>query len=264
MTLCEAVILGILQGLTEFLPVSSSGHLVLGQYLLGLEHNLTFDVVVHFGTLLAIIIALFPEVQKMLIGLLPGSNEEKRQGRHLLMMVIIGTIPAAVIGLLFSDAIERLFASVYTTGIMLIVTGTLLYLADKASTRVNQPKSVGSRDALLIGCGQALAILPGLSRSGTTLSVGLWRGLSRSDGARFAFLLAIPTILGAAILELPEAISAATIGIAPLVAGMITAMVTGYLAIRLFLVVVKNRLVLFSYYTWLLGSATLILAFVRR
>lgn len=264
-TVIEAAVLGALQGLTEFLPVSSSGHLVLGQYLMGLPHNLSFDIAVHFGTLLAIIVALGKDVRTVLTGLVPGSGKQGAAGRRLILLLIVGTVPAGLVGYLFSDAIEELFQSVIVTGIMLVVTGTLLYFADKAASgKITMPK-MKYADALFVGIGQALAVIPGLSRSGTTLSAGLARGIVRDDAARFSFLLAIPVILGAAVLALPDILSgAAGLDWQAIATGLVVSAVAGYMAIRLLLVVVQGRLVVFSYYTWLVGLGAIIYGLIGR
>ncbi|HHW11030.1 MAG TPA: undecaprenyl-diphosphate phosphatase [Firmicutes bacterium] len=256
----SAFLLGALQGLTEFLPVSSSGHLVIGHHLLGLANNLTFDIAVHLGTLLAILIAMRREVGIILQGLTTSKSAEASAGRRLMLMVVIGTIPAAVIGLLLKDAISALFETLICTGLMLVVTGTLLFVAERLSGGQRMLNSISVTDALLIGVAQAFALMPGLSRSGTTLSSGLLRGLEKETAARYAFLLAIPAIAGAAVLELPVILTG-EIGmpLSVLLFGVVISAITGYLAIRLLLhLVQRGRLIFFSYYTWLVGLFTII------
>jgi undecaprenyl-diphosphatase len=265
LTAIQAAILGFIQGLTEFLPVSSSGHLVLTQQLLGISvGNLGFDVVVHLGTLVAVFAALWDDVSILLQGLSLKSSRQARTGRRLILMLIIGTLPAAVIGLIFRDQIEALFASVYTTGIMLIATGTLLFFAEKARTGQRKMAEIRPNDALFVGCGQALAILPGLSRSGTTISASLIRGIARDDAARFSFLLSIPAILGAAVLELPDALAdSATLPMSTLLIGFVIAAITGYASITLLVRFVRRgKLTVFSYYTWAAGVLTLLITYL--
>lgn len=264
LTAYAAVVLGVVQGLTEFLPVSSSGHLVIAQHLLGLPAGtLTFDVMVHLGTLLAVIVTFRREVLAVLSGLRPGGDQA---GRRLLLLLMVGTVPAVLAGFLLQDVVETLFSSLYTVGAMLLVTGTVLFLAERASGGDTPLGSMRLGDALLVGCGQALAIMPGLSRSGTTISAGLLRGVKRDDAARFSFLLSIPVILGAAVLELPNALLGAA-GASPLVLaiGLATSAVTGYLAIALLVRLIRRRsLVAFAYYTWGAGALVLLLTYLRN
>lgn len=264
LTVIQAAILGFVQGLTEFLPVSSSGHLVLTQRLFGISSgNLIFDVVVHVGTLVAVFVALWDDIVVLLHGLRFSSDQRARAGRRLILLLVLGTIPAGIIGVLLQDQIEALFTSVYTTGIMLIVTGTLLYLAERARSGKQRIDAMHAGDALFIGCGQALAILPGLSRSGTTISAGLARGLARDDAARFSFLLSIPAILGAAVLELPDALSSGVaLSMPSVLAGFLMAAVTGYFSITLLVRFVRRgSLMVFAYYTWAVGVLTLLITY---
>lgn len=263
MTVYQAILLGIIQGLTEFLPVSSSGHLVLFSQLFAIqESSLIFEVTVHVGTLLAVLAVFKSEVQLLLVSFFKlirrpqQARELVRQdaGCRLLAGIVLGTIPAVAVAWVLKDRIEQLFSSSLFVGVMLIVTGFILYAAERSV-----PRRTGSSpslvDAFLIGCGQAAAILPGLSRSGTTIAVGRFRGLDRESAARFSFLLAVPAILGALVLSLLDLLAGATaVSGAVLLAGLISSAVTGYLAIRFFLGLVRRgRLVWFSYYTWLIG-----------
>jgi len=267
-TITQAIILGIIQGVTEFLPVSSSGHLVLFAQLFGVqEQSIVFEVMVHVGTLLAVLAAFSREVKLLITSAwkLVRSPQQApalvRQdaGCRLLVALIIGTIPAVVVALLLKEQVEQLFASSLVVGIMLLVTGLVLYAVEKraAAGRSTEPSL---QDALLIGCGQAAAIVPGLSRSGTTIAVGLLRGLDRESAARFSFLLSVPAILGALALSLVDLFGGAVHhGAGVLSAGLVSAAVTGYLAIRFFLRLVRRgKLIWFSYYTWLVGAVVII------
>lgn len=266
MTIWEAIILGIIQGATEFLPVSSSGHLVIAQQLLGITGNaLTFDVMVHAGSLLAIVVALKEEVALMATGffsLFGGRREtaEAQDGRQLLWQVILATLPLVAAGLLFRDVVEEAFSSALVPVVLLFATGVLLLYADRARA-VGGAEATGWSHALWMGLAQALAVLPGLSRSGVTMSAGMMSGLSRQAAARFSFLLAIPAIAGATILELKGLFDGEVTSVADtsaLVVGAVTSAVTSYLAVRIFLRFVRQgRLAPFAYYTWALGAVML-------
>lgn len=271
MTVWQAVILGIVQGVTEFLPVSSSGHLVIAQQLLGItEHALTFDVMVHAGSLLAIVLALKDELALMWAGFAGlfrgregdagGARPAAPEGRRLLGQVVVATLPLVAAGLLFRDLVDEAFSSALVPVVLLFATGALLLYADRAA-RAGAREAAGWSHALWMGLAQALAVLPGLSRSGVTMSVGMMSGLSRQAAARFSFLMAIPAIAGATVLELRgllagQAVSAA--GADALIVGAAASAVTSYAAIRLFLRFVRRgRLAPFAYYTWALGLVML-------
>lgn len=253
MEILKAIILGIVQGATEFLPVSSSGHLVLASSLLGFsEQGIVFDVLLHLGTLISVLIVFRKDLLAMLkapFQWLNGSIDEQ-QRTYLLwdIYVIIATIPAVVIGLSYKEQIERLFTSVTVVCFMLILTGMMMIVSrsvPERGVRVN-----GFR-AFLIGCGQAFAIVPGISRSGTTIFIGMLLGINRQTAARFSFIMSIPAILGAAVLNLKEVVQQPPGGSEMLlmVLGTVAASVTGYLAIILLLDVIrKNRLPWFGYY----------------
>jgi len=263
MTLWEAALLGIVQGVTEFLPVSSSGHLVIVQALLGVsEPSLTFDVMVHLGSLAAVLAALKDDWVPMVKGVF-GKNADP-DGRRRILLVLAGSVPVGVVGLLFKDVLEPLFESAAAAGLMLLATGTVLWFADRAARKsrggagAKDLAGVTFADAFWIGCGQALAVLPGLSRSGTTIAAGMLRGISRESAARFAFLLSIPAILGAAILELP-ALASGSADYAALLVGAAAAAVSGYFAIASFLRFLRGgALIGFAAYTWIVGVMVLV------
>ncbi|HHV75832.1 MAG TPA: undecaprenyl-diphosphatase UppP [Syntrophothermus lipocalidus] len=258
MNYLDAVILGIVQGLTEFLPVSSSGHLVIFQKLLGFQQpGVTFEVMLHLGTLVAVIAAFWSDVWGII----------KKPMSRIVYLIILGTIPAGLIGVFLKPLFEQAFESLTVVGVGLIITGFLLVLGEKLGTRAWWGKEVEQTsvgDALFIGLLQGLAITPGISRSGSTISAGLLRGLDREFAARFSFLLSIPAILGAGILEGKDILDSGIAGhsLAPYIVGTVTAAVSSYIAIRIVMGLVKRgRLSLFSYYCWTVGI--LILAFFR-
>ena len=273
MTTLEAIILGIIQGLTEFLPVSSSGHLVLFQKLFGLtQADLFFDVGVHLGTLVAVIIVFRREVKKIITALVqlisPAGLKEAILQRiesdsqlKMALLIVIGSIPTAILGFLFAGIADRLFASGLITGLMLIVTGLLLWLTRRTRASVNQARSdhLTPKNALIIGIVQGLAIIPGISRSGSTISIGLLLGIDREMAARYSFLLSIPAIIGAGLLSLMESLSQADLAIRATLLGAFTAALVGYAALKLLLQVVKKgRLYIFAPYCWLVGILAII------
>lgn len=267
MELIKAIILGIVQGATEFLPVSSSGHLVLGSSILGFSgQGIAFDVLLHLGTLVSVMVVFRKELLAMLLAPIHwlGGRCKDEQRTYLLwdLYVVIATIPAVIIGLSYKDQIESLFTSVTVVCVMLIVTGLMMiisrYLPERA-VQVNGPR------AFLIGCGQAFAIIPGVSRSGTTIFIGMLLGINRETAARFSFIMSIPAILGAAVLNLGEFVNhpPAADELVLMVCGTLAASVTGYLAIILLLDVIrKNRLQWFGYYCLVVAAFGLIFLYL--
>lgn len=253
MTFLKAVILGLVQGATEFLPVSSSGHLVIMQYYLRAPQvGLAFDVLLHLATVAAVIVYFWSD----LIALL----HKPRQ----IVMLIIGSIPAAVAGVVLKKLFEKLFVeSVSAVAVELIISGLILWAAEELAKKVKGKKSyerISPLDALLVGVGQAVAIVPGISRSGSTIATALALGIEREDAARFSFLLSIPVILGAGILEVKD-IAATGLGLSTsmLAGGFIAAFIAGLLAISMLLSILKKRsLKIFSYYLWIIGAVILI------
>lgn len=247
LTAVQAVLLGLIQGLTEFLPVSSSGHLVIAQTLLGIEADmLTFDIFVHVGTLVAVFAAFWQDIWSIL----------KRPFCRFTALILIACIPTGLMGLLLDDLFASLFSSIIAVACALIVTGILLLLSD----RYNGHKTIeqmSGLDALFVGVLQGIAIVPGLSRSGTTIFASLLRGLTRKDAARFSFLVSIPVILGAALKEFLELDSGGISGVYWL--GAAVAALSGYAAIRFFLRLLEKRnMKYFSYYVWVVAAAVLI------
>jgi undecaprenyl-diphosphatase len=260
MTMFQAVALGVVQGVTEFLPVSSSGHLVLLQKCFGMdEPPLFFDTALHGGTLIAVFLALRADVWALL----------KKPLQKTTLLLIIATLPTVIAALLFKDIVEKAFQSGSMLGPAFLVTALALTLSELLSRRrstaqsavqntaqppARQFASITVIDALVIGLCQAAALLPAVSRSGLTLSGALSRGIDREAAARFSFLLSIPAILGALVLQLPGAAAIPAEGRLPLIAGTAAAFITGFLAVTLMLALVrKRRLFLFAAYTAALG-----------
>lgn len=268
----QAVMLGIIQGLTEFLPISSSGHLVLFQRLFGItEPALFFNISVHVGTLLAVILFFRKEIQNIIGALIGGTGRvvRKEAGLGEIMaeddvrmgvLIVVGSVPTAILGLLFNEAADLLFSSVAIVGWMLIVTGTFLWITRWVSKEGEGMEGLATRNAFIIGTVQGLAILPGISRSGATISAGLFLGLNRETAARYSFLLSIPAILGAEMLALKD-VTSETAGVnLTTLAGAVTAAITGYCALVFLLFVIrKGRLHMFAPYCWLVGAGALIL-----
>lgn len=285
MTVFKALILGAVQGLTEFFPVSSSGHLVLFGTILGVrEASLTFDVLVHVGTLLAVIIALWADVKglfaavfKVLVCATEGKSGLRRLWQEdpyvrLLLLLVLASIPVGVVGLLWEEQIAHLFTSVPLVGINLLITGTMLWYASRVGEERRKVrreakqqgkqavKEPNLRQAITVGIAQVAALAPGISRSGTTISAGLFAGLSRDMATRFSFLLSLPAIAGAAVLQIPELVGG-IVKFSIAVTGFVSAAVSGYLAIKLLLRLVRSgQLYIFAYYTWGLGILVLLLS----
>jgi undecaprenyl-diphosphatase len=260
-TFLAAVVLGIVQGLTEFLPVSSSAHLILGRAFFGWDAGalgLAFDVACHLGTLLAVIVFFRHELVQMATALpriLSGSDPTVR----LIRLIIVGTLPIIVAGLLYTHDVEEALRTPLVAAVTLVVGGVLMLVAERLGRGADTEQALGPGGAIAIGVGQAAALVPGMSRSGTTISIGLFLGLRREAAARFTFLLSIPAILAAGA---KESLELARIGInadaAVLFAvGMIVSGVVGYLTIRFFLrYLAGHRLDVFAYYRFALAAVT--------
>lgn len=256
MSLLEALILGIIQGATEFLPVSSSGHLVMGQAVMDIRiPGVAFEVTVHAATLLSVLLVYRSRVTELVRGV---SRGEKTAWRYLGLLVL-ATLPAAAVGVGMGDFFEALFDSPAVVGGALLVTGTFLWVSKKALDR--EPSgSPTVLVAILMGVAQAFAIVPGISRSGATVVAGLWMGVEAEEAAAFSFLMAVPAILGAAVLKAPELAGAGVgIGSGALLVGGLAAAVTGILAIRTFVVMLRNRSFhRFGPYCWGIGTLFLL------
>ncbi|MDO4870399.1 MAG: undecaprenyl-diphosphate phosphatase [Bacillota bacterium] len=267
MSFIEAIILGLVQGLSEFLPISSSGHLALLQKFFGVQADsvLLFTVLLHVGTLVSVFIIYWKDIVELIVelcatikdictgkGLRINSSPTRRMG----FMIIVATIPTAIIGLLFEDFFESLYSSIVSIAIGLVFTGAILLIAERAGKEDKDVMNMKFRHAVFIGCMQGIAICPGVSRSGSTLFGGLMAGLKRGFAVKFAFLISIPSILGSVVLEAPQALSEgldSSMALA-IVAGMIVAAISGIIAIKTMIRVVSNkRLVGFTIYVWLVA-----------
>lgn len=269
MNLLQAILLGILQGATEFIPVSSSGHLVLAPWLLCWpKPGLVFDAIVHWGTVLAVLAVFWRDLYRLLLA---GLKSLRRRSladpdARVAWWIVIGTIPAVTIGYLFRDFFEALFGTPVAAAGFLLVTGVILSLSERLGTRRREAEEMSWFDALLVGLAQAAAIAPGISRSGATIAAGLFLGVKRTAAARYSFLLSVPAILGAGILSLLDVVNeGGLVNEWPLLAaGFLAAAVSGYLCIRFLLSYLRRgRLYIFAAYVWLLGAAGLVVALVR-
>ena len=256
----QGVVLGIVQGLTEFLPISSSGHLVVAEAAIGLTTpGVVVEVVLHVATLLAVVFVY----RRLLWELTRGAVTGDAAAWRYLALLGIGTVPAALAGVFLQGWFERTFESLSLVGLNFLITGAVLW-----STRGRGARAVlaapGSKGALGIGMAQALAILPGISRSGTTVSVAMWLGVDAVRAAEFSFLLAVPAIAGAALLQIPDLSgSVASVGLGPLALGFLAALVSGVAAIRLLITLLRHRAFhLFAPYCWAIGVITLVVASV--
>jgi len=261
MTVPQALILGIVQGLTEFIPVSSSGHLAIIQGLFGLDKHalIAFDVLVHMGTLIPVIIIFWEELWKLM----------KKPFQKMTLLLIIGTLPAVIGVLLLGDSLDILFSGGLLLAAAYVVTGTVLWASDKIEVGQKNEEKTSFFDALFVGVVQMFAIMPGISRSGSTIAASLFRGLDKKTAASFSFLLSIPAILGAFVFHFDDIfrgqVMTETVGLAAGLTGFLAAMVSGYVAIRVMLRLIQRRnLKVFSYYVFALAAFLVIDHFVLR
>lgn len=278
MSYLSAVILGIVQGVAEFLPISSSGHLAIFQQFFGLvdieAENLFFDVLLHLGTLFAVFVAYREEIAELIIAFFSLFSRNDRQAAHgahdyrparrLILLIIVATLPLFLI-LPIKDSVEALYQNTFFVGGALIVTGFLLFFSDRFRRGYKTEKSATIVDALIVGFAQALATVPGLSRSGTTISAGLTRSFERTFAVRFSFLMSIPAILGANLLSLIDAIQGEVDwSLMPVyLVGVVVAAVFGYLSIRLLKYIAsRGSFGGFAYYCWCAGAFTIIMSLV--
>ena len=275
MTYLTAVVLGLIQGVAEFLPISSSGHLAILQNFLKLgetEEHLFFDVLLHLGTLVAVIAAYWRDVRSVVreglfmlhLKELPRGQKPDRLTRRMILFLIFATLPLVFV-VFFKDAVESLYANTFFIGFALVATGFLLFAADRWGHGNKNARSATIFDALVVGVSQMIAVVPGLSRSGTTISAGMLRGFDRSFAVQFSFLLSIPAVLGANLLSLIDAVQAGiNWSYVPMyLVGVAVAFVSGYLAIYFLRVIVqRGKFGGFAYYCWGVGLLTLILSLV--
>ena len=270
------ILLGLIQGLTEFFPVSSSGHLVIAKYFLKLHlPGAAFEAFLHFGTVIAVIVLFRKEIKELVISffdsikrLFQGENMvnilKNNLSSRLAWFLVISTIPAAMIGYAFSSYFEALFSKPITTSFMLMITGVLLWIGNKKKSSGNKNISeITYKDAIIIGLAQAIAIFPGISRSGLTVIAGLSRNLNREFAAKYSFILSVPIILGASMFKIWE-LSSLDINIYILILSGLMATVTSYGAMKIFITLLKNRKIyFFSYYLWTLSALTILITLTR-
>ena len=261
----QALILGIIQGLTEYLPVSSSGHLAIGSYLFGLQDsdNLMFTVLVHVATLLSTFVILWSEIDWILKGLFKFKmNDETKY----FINILISMIPVGIVGVFFKDYVEEVFGSgLLIVGIMLLVTAALLTFSYYAKPRIKQ--NISWKDALIIGVAQACAVMPGLSRSGSTIATGLLLGNKKESLAQFSFLMVIPPILGEALLDVMKMMKGedvfGSISTLPLMVGFLAAFISGCIACKWMISIVKRgKLIYFGFYCAIVGVVTIICSLI--
>jgi undecaprenyl-diphosphatase len=260
MTTFQAILLGLIQGLTEFLPVSSSGHLALAQSLMGgFEQSLLYDTLLHIATLFAVLVYFRDRIWRIVLAFLGLVSHRYKvhtyEQKPMIIGVFIATIPTGVIGLLLKDRVEYLFTQPVLIGYLLVITSVMLFLSDRfrGNHKINLPA------AIIVGVAQGLAVFPGISRSGTTIFAGLFAGLSREQAAEFSFLISIPAILGALVLQLPDLKAVSMDGLWIYCIGMAVAFGSGLAAISLMMKIVQRaRLSVFAIYCLLVGAAAAI------
>jgi undecaprenyl-diphosphatase len=265
MSKAEALLLGIIQGLTEFLPVSSSGHLVIAQHYMPhfKQPGVLFDALLHFGTVMAVIIYFWKDIKILFGAIIPvrQGNNSVRIHRKMVGLIMVGTILTGLIGVTFEDYFVRLFSSVTAASLMLLVTGSILLAVGFVKESKRCEGDLNMMDAVYIGIAQGAAIIPGISRSGTTISTGIFRGIDGIVAAKFSFLLSIPAVLGAVLLECRHINMVETNEIAAYTLGTVSAFITGLLAIRFLLSAIKrHRFHIFAYYCFLAGGLSLTFA----
>lgn len=265
MDIIQAILIGIVQGLTEFLPVSSSAHLIFAQNALGVESSLAFDVFLHLGSLIAVLWFFRADIIRMIQAWLLSIGDivqhRFKEGfysdpyKRLAWYVIIATIPVGLVGVLFESQVESLFAgALYVPAFFLFVTGTILYLSQRMNSGKIDLSNITVKEALFMGLGQACAIMPGLSRSGTTIAAGLVIGLDKEFAAKFSFILSIPAILGAFVVQLKDIGAVGDFNALAVFLGFLAALISGYLAIRWLIELIQKRsLDIFAYYCWIVG-----------
>ncbi len=278
MSYLQSIFLGLVQGIAEFLPISSSGHLALFHNFLGIqsadESSTFFDVLLHLGTLISIFAVYWKDIVELVKEFFLGIRDFTRPpegkpkhvppARRLILLIIVGTLPLFAI-LPVKDYIESLSGNTYFIAVALLVTGTLLFVSDRLAKGKKTERTSTLLDALLVGCGQAVATIPGLSRSGTTIAVGMLRGYKREYAVRYSFLMSIPAVLGANIISLKDALKEGIeISMLPAyLVGVAVAAVVGYFAIRLVnLLADKGKFGGFAYYCWGVGVLTIVLSII--
>ncbi len=256
-TLIEVFILAVVQGLTEWLPISSSGHLVIAQKALGLNLPLIYSVMLHLGTLI-VVLTVFRKDIADIIKTVVKRDFETEEGK-LALFIVVGSVPTAIIGFIFHDFLESLFSNLPAVGSALLITGAVLFLSEKRTGN----KKMNITDSLLIGLAQAIAIIPGISRSGATISTGLLRKIDKKTAFKYSFLLSAPAIAGATIIESKQ-LALGNIDSTLLLLGTIVSMIVGYASLKLLQKIVMNEKIhLFAYYCWLAGVGIILFSILQ-
>ena len=274
----HAVLLGLIQGVAEFLPISSSGHLAIAEHLLGqagaADIPAFFDVLLHLGTLAAVFAAYWQDIREMIVEFFRGVGDLAHRttpapvppARRLILLIIVGTLPLFAV-LPVKDLVEGLGDNMYFVGGALLVTGCLLFASDRVRKGRKTERTATLADVLLVGAAQAVATCPGISRSGTTITAGCFVGFERKFAVRFSFLLSIPAVLGANLLSLKDALEAQIPWeeVPAYLVGVAVAAVSGYACIRLLkMIAEKGKFGFFAYYCWLIGAVTLVLTLLQK
>lgn len=256
-TIIEILILAVVQGLTEWLPISSSGHLVVTQKLLGLNLPLIYSVMLHVGTLIVVLTVFRKDIGETIKALVERDFETE-QGK-LALFITVGSVPIAILGFVFHDIFESLFSNLLAVGFALLVMGCVLFVSE---SRIGN-RRMNTFDSMVVGLAQAVSLIPGISRSGLTVSTGLLRSIDKSIAFRYSFLLSVPAILGATLMESRELIHV-SIDMVPLLLGVAISMTVGYGTLKLLKKIVMNeKFHLFAIYCWTVGSAILLFSILR-
>ena len=277
MSLLSSILLGLIQGIAEFLPISSSGHLAIAEHLLGMsgatEIPEFFDVLLHLGTLAAVFVAYWDDIRDMIVEFFCGVRDLARHttptpvppARRLILLIIVGTLPLFAV-LPVKDQVEGLADNMYFVAAALIVTGFLLFASDRVKKGRRTEKSARLTDVLVVGVAQAIATCPGISRSGTPITAGCFVGFERKFAVRYSFLMSIPAILGANILSIKDAMDTVVVSEIPVyLVGVAVSAIVGYACIRLLKMIAdKGKFGAFAYYCWAVGALTLILTFIQK
>ena len=250
-SILQAIILGIIQGITEWLPISSSGHLVIAQHLFDISQPVIFDIILHLGSLAALLIVFWKDIVRLVKGIF---LRDKYYVKYFFWLVI-ATIPIGLVGIFFNDYIKTIFDNPKTVGISLLITAIILFISKYP---LKKKKKLTWKNTFVIGLFQALAILPGISRSGMTISSGMFQGVERKEVARFSFLLFIPAILGATVFEIGNVSSIGNMF--PLIIGTIATFITGYVTLKWLLKIIENGK--FSYFAWYCFVVGLLVLFI--
>jgi undecaprenyl-diphosphatase len=256
-TLIEVFILAVVQGLTEWLPVSSSGHLVITQKILGLNLPLIYSVMLHVGTLIVVLTVFRKDITEI-IKALAKRDFETDEGK-LALFIAVGSVPIAIVGFVFYDFFKSLFSNLPAVGLALLITGCILFISEK---RIGN-KKLGILDSLLIGLAQAFTIIPGISRSGITVATGLLQKIDKATAFKYSFLLSVPAIIGATLVESKE-LALGNVDMVPLLLGATISMIVGYASLKLLQKIVMNEKIhLFAYYCWTIGAAIIIFTIIQ-